>query len=170
MDELIKQLRGCKDIEYCSDCPRMPNGLIEPCDIKEDAADAIERLQKQNEELQARWSGAEICGYNAQYLIMFADACKQQHVTNDDLKRVADDLTWAVQTVYDVAKRAMENVAFKMTDNGCEASMKYIFPPPVNPERLKQMDFKWDISGCKSVKLSDIKYKEMQSDDTERSN
>ena len=44
MDELIKQLRGCKDIEYCSDCPRMPNGLIEPCDIKEDAADAIERL------------------------------------------------------------------------------------------------------------------------------
>ena len=177
-DELIKALRWCADESICCDdfsgekCPycdvRKDSCSVD--DILHDAADAIERLQKQNEELQARWSGAEICGYNAQYLIMFAVACKHQHVTNDDLKRVADDLTWAVQTVYDVAKRAMENVAFKMTDNGCEASMKYIFPPPVNPERLKQMDFKWDISGCKSVKLSDIKYKEMQSDDAERPN
>ena len=132
-----------------------------------DAADAIERLQAENDELRARWNGAEICGYNAQYLIMFADACKRQHVTNDDLKRVADDLTWAVQTVYDATKKATENVVFNMTENGCEASMKYIFPPPINPDRLKQMDFEWDISGCKSVKLSDIKFKETQNDDAE---
>ena len=173
-DELVKALRHkYEDMSMMDECKNCKYRYHESCNIwtlMDDAADAIERLQKQNEELQARWDGAEICGYNAQYLIMFADACKRQHVTNDDLKRVADDLTWAVQTVYDAAKRAMENVAFKMTDNGCEASMKYIFPPPVNPDRLKQMDFKWDISGCKSVKLSDIKYKEMQSDDTERPN
>lgn len=128
----------------------------------------IDKLQAEVDELQARWNGAEICGYNARNLIMFADACKEQHVTNEDLKKVATDLTWAVQTVYDAAKRAMENVSFKMTDNGCVASMKYIFPPPVNPDRLKDMDFKWDISGCKSVKISDIKYKEMQSNDENR--
>ena len=133
-----------------------------------DAADEIERLQAEVDELQSRWTGAEICGYNAQYLIMFADACRRQNVTNEDLKNVASDITWAVQTVYDATKRAMENVAFKMTDNGCVASMKYIFPPPVNPDRLKQMDFKWDISGCKSVKISDIKYKEMQNNEPNR--
>ena len=44
--ELIKQLRGCKDIEFCSDCPRMPNGIIEPCGIKDDAADALEADEK----------------------------------------------------------------------------------------------------------------------------
>ena len=136
--------------------------------LRHDAAAEIEKLQAELDELQARWIGAEICGYNAQYLIMFADACKEQHVTNEDLKRVATDLTWAVQTVYDAAKRAMENVSFKMTENGCAASMKYIFPPPVNPDRLKDMDFKWDISGCKSVKISDMKYKEMQNNEPNR--
>lgn len=44
--ELIKQLRGCKYIEFCSDCPRMPNGIIEPCDIKDAAADALEAAER----------------------------------------------------------------------------------------------------------------------------
>ena len=166
-DESIKSLRLCADEceEDCDGCAYYKQGCMPK--MMRDAADAIERLQAENDELRARWNGAEICGYNAQFLIMFADVCKRQHVTNEDLKRVADDLTWAVQTVYDATKRAMENVVFKMTENGCEASMKYIFPPPINPDRLKQMDFDWDISGCKSVKLSDIKFKETQNDDAE---
>ena len=49
--ELIKQLRGCKDIEFCSDCPRMPNGIIEPCNIKDEAADALEAAEKRIKEL-----------------------------------------------------------------------------------------------------------------------
>lgn len=178
IDELIDALRFCADWNCSEKCPRGKADKDNPCffyckdgrgqkGLLYDAADAIERLQAENDELRARWNGAEICGYNAQYLIMFADACKRQHVTNDDLKQVADDLTWAVQTVYDAAKRAMENVVFKMTGNGCEANMKYIFPPPINPDRLKQMDFEWDISGCKSVKLSDIKFKETQNNDAE---
>ena len=173
-DELVKALRICAEASRemgCAECTVDKTADVDCVGkLMRDAADAIERLQAENDELRAMWGGAEICGYNAQYLIMFADACKRQHVTNADLKRVADDLTWAVQTVYDAAKRAMENVVFKMTGNGCEANMKYIFPPPINPDRLKQMDFKWDISGCKSVKLSDIKYKEMQNDDAERPN
>ncbi|MBQ1386177.1 MAG: hypothetical protein IIY75_05220 [Erysipelotrichales bacterium] len=50
--ELIKQLRGCKDIEFCSDCPRMPNGIIEPCGIKDDAADALEAAEKRIADLE----------------------------------------------------------------------------------------------------------------------
>lgn len=171
-NELIDALR-CDTVDHnYYDCKYYGNKTSEcvRCDtmrLRHDAADYIERLQAENDELRARWNGAEICGYNVQYLIMFASACKRQHVTNEDLKRVADDLTWAVQTVYDAAKRAMENVSFKMTENGVVASMKYIFPPPINPDRLKQMDFEWDISGCKSVKLSDIKFKETQNDDAE---
>ena len=52
--ELIKQLRGCKDIEFCSDCPRMPNGIIEPCNIKDEAADALEAAEKRIAELEAQ--------------------------------------------------------------------------------------------------------------------
>jgi len=52
--ELIKQLRGCKDIEFCNECPRMPNGIIEPCGIKDDAADLIEAQEKLIAELEAQ--------------------------------------------------------------------------------------------------------------------
>ena len=45
--ELVKALRGCKDIDYCKDCPRMEDGYTETCNIKDDAADAIEALQAQ---------------------------------------------------------------------------------------------------------------------------
>ena len=169
-EELISALRNCACVTEnatCADCKYYKNNLCKRS-LMIDSADAIERLQAEVDELQARWNEAEICGYNARYLIMFADACRERHVTNEDLKKVATDLTWAVQTVYDAAKRAMDNVSFKMTDNGCVASMRYIFPPPVNPDRLKQMNFKWDISGCKSVKISDIKYKEMQNNEPNR--
>ena len=45
-EELVKALRGCKYIDYCKDCPRMAaNGYVEICNIKDDAADAIEALQ-----------------------------------------------------------------------------------------------------------------------------
>lgn len=46
--KLVKELRGCKDIDYCTDCPRMANGYVEFCNIKDDAADAIEALQAEN--------------------------------------------------------------------------------------------------------------------------
>ena len=52
--ELIKQLRGCKDIEFCNECPRMPNGIIEPCGIKDAAADLIEAQAKRIEELNTK--------------------------------------------------------------------------------------------------------------------
>lgn len=42
---LVEALRGCKDIEFCTECPRMGNGFTEYCNIKDDAADAIEALQ-----------------------------------------------------------------------------------------------------------------------------
>lgn len=48
--KLVKELRGCKDIDYCTDCPRMANGYVEFCNIKEDAAAAIEELQAEVEE------------------------------------------------------------------------------------------------------------------------
>ena len=44
--KLVKELRGCKDMDYCTDCPRMANGYVEFCNIKADAADAIEELMK----------------------------------------------------------------------------------------------------------------------------
>lgn len=50
--KLVKELRGCKDMDYCTDCPRMANGYVEFCDIKDDAADAIEALQKDLTTLQ----------------------------------------------------------------------------------------------------------------------
>ncbi len=43
--KLVKELRGCKDMDYCTDCPRMANGYVEFCNIKVDAAAAIEALQ-----------------------------------------------------------------------------------------------------------------------------
>lgn len=43
--KLVKELRGCKDVDYCRDCPRMANGYVEFCNIKDDAAAAIEALQ-----------------------------------------------------------------------------------------------------------------------------
>lgn len=44
--KLAKELRGCKYIDYCTDCPRMAaNGYVEICNIKDDAASAIEALQ-----------------------------------------------------------------------------------------------------------------------------
>ena len=52
--ELIKQLRGCKDIEFCNECPRMPNGIIEPCGIKDDAADALETAEQRIVELNTK--------------------------------------------------------------------------------------------------------------------
>ena len=46
--KLVKELRGCKYIDYCNDCPRMAaNGYVEICNIKDDAAAAIEALQAQ---------------------------------------------------------------------------------------------------------------------------
>lgn len=46
--KLVKELRGCKYIDYCNDCPRMAaNGYVEICNIKDDAAAAIEELQAQ---------------------------------------------------------------------------------------------------------------------------
>lgn len=53
-EELIKQLRGCKDIEFCNECPRMPNGIIEPCGIKDDAADALEAAENRIAELNTK--------------------------------------------------------------------------------------------------------------------
>ena len=51
-DELIKALRNCADYSDCGICKL--NGKSNCADIvMRDAADAIERLQKQNEELQA---------------------------------------------------------------------------------------------------------------------
>ena len=45
--KLVKELRGCKYIDYCKDCPRMAaNGYVEICNIKDDAAAAIEALVK----------------------------------------------------------------------------------------------------------------------------
>lgn len=58
--KLVKELRGCKDMDYCTDCPRMANGYVEFCNIKEDAADAIEALQ-------AEVKDAFNEGYNAGY-------------------------------------------------------------------------------------------------------
>lgn len=51
--KLVKELRGCKYIDYCKDCPRMAaNGYVEICNIKDDAADAIEALQAYCEQLK----------------------------------------------------------------------------------------------------------------------
>ncbi len=59
--KLVKELRGCKDMDYCTDCPRMANGYVEFCNIKDDAAAAIEALQAEvnrlkdsNEELREK--------------------------------------------------------------------------------------------------------------------
>lgn len=52
--KLVKELRGCKYIDYCKDCPRMAaNGYVEICNIKDDAADAIEALQAEVQSYKA---------------------------------------------------------------------------------------------------------------------
>ena len=51
-EQLVKALRGCKDIDYCRDCPRMEDGYTETCNIKDDAAAAIEALQAKVKRLQ----------------------------------------------------------------------------------------------------------------------
>ena len=52
--KLVKELRGCKYIDYCKDCPRMAaNGYVEICNIKDDAAAAIEALIGTVGDLQA---------------------------------------------------------------------------------------------------------------------
>lgn len=50
--KLVKELRGCKDMDYCTDCPRMANGYVEFCNIKDDAAAAIEALQAENADIR----------------------------------------------------------------------------------------------------------------------
>lgn len=53
--KLVKELRGCKYIDYCKDCPRMAaNGYVEICNIKDDAAAAIEDLQAEVERLEPK--------------------------------------------------------------------------------------------------------------------
>lgn len=49
--ELVKELRGCKDMDCCTDCPRMANGYVEFCNIKDDAAAAIEELDAEETRL-----------------------------------------------------------------------------------------------------------------------
>ena len=57
--KLVKELRGCKYIDYCKDCPRMAaNGYVEICNIKDDAADAIEALQAEE---KSRKENCEKC-------------------------------------------------------------------------------------------------------------
>ena len=96
-----------------------------------------------------------ICGYPVRDLVLFAEACKRQHVTKDDLKRVAEDITWAVETVYKANEDAAKNIMYEMTENGCSAVMRVELPPPINPKRLGRMEWKFD--GAKRVKMPEIK-------------
>ena len=75
-EELIKALRGCKDIEFCTDCPMLPNGLLtESCHIKDIAADALEDAEKRIEELERSFS--DVCNANGSL------ACERNKLLND---------------------------------------------------------------------------------------
>lgn len=64
--KLVAALRGCKDIEFCTECPRMGNGFTEYCNIREDAADAIEALQAEE---KRRKENCEKCADAARRVI-----------------------------------------------------------------------------------------------------
>ena len=55
MNELIDALRICSNGACCEDCPYKPKGVSSTCEdeMMRDAADAIERLQAENDELRA---------------------------------------------------------------------------------------------------------------------
>ena len=109
---------------------------------------------------------AMLYDYPVRDLILFAEACKIQHVTKDDLKRVVNDITWAAEAVYKATDEAMKNMADDMT-----TTFRVELPPPINPKRLKKME--WHFDELKSVKMPEIKtmdineWRKEQTDETD---
>ena len=68
-------------------------------ELYDDAADAIERLQKQNEELKARWAAATIEGFPVKDLMLFAMTCRKNRVAERDLQAFARNMEKALEIV-----------------------------------------------------------------------
>ena len=105
-DELIDALQCTRHFALYQDCyerncyANSGKGLY--CNIPKlmaDAADAIERLQKQNEELQERWSAATIEGFPVNDLILFAQVCRKNGVREKDLQAFAWNMEKALEIV-----------------------------------------------------------------------
>lgn len=101
--ELIKDLRQCAGEEdymvNCDGCGHF--GFNGGCIIKllSDAADAIERLQAENDELRARWNAATIEGFPVKDLMLFAQVCRKNRVAEHDLQTFAWNMEKALEIV-----------------------------------------------------------------------
>ena len=102
-DELIDALRYCADEDKI--CTRQQNcgyygkGFFCQDVLMRDAADEIERLQKQNEELKARWAAATIEGFPVKDLMLFAMTCRKNRVAERDLQAFARNMEKALEIV-----------------------------------------------------------------------
>lgn len=100
------------------------------------------------EEIPAVEMRPQIYGYDLENLRLFAELCKDQGVTDKDLKNVASDVTWAVQAVYDANDRAFHQMITENTENGVVARFAVELPPPINTKRFEHV-----FDGAQTVKL-----------------
>ena len=102
-NELIDALRYCgfDDRKPCNGCVLYDKTHGVDCleKLHRDAADAIERLQAENDELRARWSAATIEGFPVKDLMLFAQVCRGYGVREKDLQTFARNMEKAFEIV-----------------------------------------------------------------------
>ena len=117
--ELIEALR-CYGKVVPMECPNTDcnYNVIGNCErerMMRDAADAIERLQAENDELRARWNTATIEGFPIEDLILFAMTCRANGVREKDLQVFTHNVEKAVE------------IARKEFDDSIQESMNRVF-------------------------------------------
>lgn len=110
-ENLVKALRRCsyttvagadREDGYCKPCAYFTEDSADVTCIDRmmiDAADAIEQLQAENDELRARWNAATIEGFPIEDLILFAMTCRANGVREKDLQVFTHNMEKAVEIV-----------------------------------------------------------------------
>lgn len=103
--ELIKHLRYCSDSAYtpCNQCNLWGKPSCES--LKNDAADAIEKLLARTE---------TVMGYDVNDLILFATACRNSGVGERDLKAFAQNVEFAFQIMQAELNKSIQEALSRM--------------------------------------------------------
>ena len=116
-NELIDALRNCACIKNEDHCKICGYRHSTECGrrIADDAADAIERLQAENDELRARWNAATIEGFPVKDLMLFAQVCRKNRVAERDLQTFA----WNMEKALEIVRKEF--------DDSIQESMNRVF-------------------------------------------
>ncbi len=78
--------------------------------------------------------GKTICGYSVRDLLIFAEACRREKITERQLRDIAEDITFGMTFCRNEMERAWREATAKiMAGNACFVAKAHI--PPINLER-----------------------------------